>query len=163
MPWFVMIPPDYQSKPDAEKELVDFRVDYPAGSQAYADALAGKVIRGSEGDQGNPQVSEDLIRWKGPFNTEAEAKAAQNPRQQSPNPANDAANALENSDALSGIAGSLVAFYHAVTDGKLWRSLGWVLLGIALMLAGVLWWIGPGAARRSPFEVAAQAGRRLAT
>lgn len=43
-----------------------------------------------------------------------------------------------------------------LTDGKLWRSLGWLLLGIVLMLLGVLWWIGPSAARRSPAGAAAE-------
>lgn len=58
--------------------------------------------------------------------------------------------------------GSLEAFYKLVTDGKLWRSLGWLLLGIALMLLGVLLWIGPSAARRSPAGIAAQTARNAA-
>lgn len=40
-----------------------------------------------------------------------------------------------------------------VTDGKLWRSLGWLLLGIVLMMAGVSWWLGPSAARANPAGV----------
>jgi hypothetical protein len=39
-------------------------------------------------------------------------------------------------DALSGIAGALSAFYTAITDGKLWRSVGWLLLGIFLLGLG---------------------------
>lgn len=66
-----------------------------------------------------------------------------------------------NWDPLSGIAGALTAFYHAVTDGKLWRSVGWLLLGIALMLTGVLLWIGPSAARRGPLGVLGDFGRQL--
>lgn len=41
---------------------------------------------------------------------------------------------------LSGIdevAAVLKAFYNAVTDGKLWRSLGWVVLGLAILGAGI--------------------------
>lgn len=57
---------------------------------------------------------------------------------------------------LAGIAGSFEALFTAVTDGKMWRSLGWILLGILLMIAGVLLWIGPGAARRSPIGIAAE-------
>ena len=67
------------------------------------------------------------------------------------------------SDPLTGIAGSLEAFYQAVTDGKLWRSLGWILLGIALMLFGVLLWIGPAGARRSPFGVVASVAKQAGT
>src|SRR5215469_9553426 len=37
--------------------------------------------------------------------------------------------------------GSLEAFYQVITDGKLWRSLGWVLLGVILIMAGVYLWI----------------------
>jgi hypothetical protein len=59
-------------------------------------------------------------------------------------------------DPLAGIAGALAAFFGALTDGKLWRSLGWVLLGILLMLLGVVLWIGPFAARRSPIGLAAE-------
>lgn len=95
--WFVMIPPTYQSKSDAEKELVDFRISYPAGSQAWNDANAGRIVQGAEGNTGNPQVSEQLVKWKGPFATEDQAKTAQAPKQQSPNPVNDAVNAAENS------------------------------------------------------------------
>jgi len=37
-----------------------------------------------------------------------------------------------------------------LSDGKMWRSAGWLFLGVVLMLLGVLWWIGPSAARQSP-------------
>jgi hypothetical protein len=50
---------------------------------------------------------------------------------------------------LAGIAGSMEAFFSAVTDGKLWRSLGWVLLGIILIMAGVYLWIVPGVAGKA--------------
>lgn len=46
--------------------------------------------------------------------------------------------------------GSLEAFFKVVTDGKLWRSLGWVLLGVILVMAGVLLWIAPTAAKAAP-------------
>lgn len=48
---------------------------------------------------------------------------------------------------LAGIAGSMEAFFAAVTDGKLWRSLGWILLGIVLIMAGIYLWIAPAAGR----------------
>ena len=50
---------------------------------------------------------------------------------------------------LKGIAGGIEAFFSAVTDGKLWRSLGWLLLGIILIIAGVYLWIVPGAANKA--------------
>ena len=60
---------------------------------------------------------------------------------------------------LAGLAGSAEAFFTALTDGKMWRSLGWVLLGVLLLLAGMLLWLGPGTVRRTPIgAVAEQAG-----
>lgn len=46
------------------------------------------------------------------------------------------------------------AVWGDLSNGKLWRSLGWLLLGIVLMFVGVALWIGPSAARRSPLEFA---------
>ena len=59
------------------------------------------------------------------------------------------------SDPLAGIAGALEAFFKALTDGKTWRSLGWILLGVVLMVVGVLLWIGAPVLRRSPAGAAA--------
>ena len=56
---------------------------------------------------------------------------------------------------LAAIGGSFEAFFTAVTDGKMWRSLGWILLGLGLMYLGVFLWIGPSAARLSPIGAAA--------
>jgi hypothetical protein len=63
-------------------------------------------------------------------------------------------------DPLAGIAGALEAFFQALTDGKMWRSLGWIILGIVLLILGVLLWIGPAAERRSPFGIAGGVARR---
>lgn len=136
--WFVMIPPAYQGKSDAEKELVDFRVQYPAGSQAWKDANAGRIVRGAEGNTGNPQISEDLIKWKGPYATEAQAKAAQAPRQQSVNPANDAVNAAQN--ATGGIGGALAGiadFFHRLTEAHTWLRVAEFLVGGAFLVIGL--------------------------
>jgi hypothetical protein len=149
--WFVMIPPGYADKADSEKEKVDFRIQYPAGSQAWTDANAGKIVQGAEGNTGNPQVSEQLVKWKGPFDTEAEAKTAQAPKQQSPNPVNDAVGAAENSTAnpiagLEGIAkilGDIGTFIGDLFNAQLWIDLGWLLLGFALFIGGIVMWIGP--------------------
>jgi hypothetical protein len=157
--WFVMIPPRYQSASDDEKRLVDFRVSYPANSQAWKDANAGKVIRGNEGLQGNPQITEDLIKWKGPFATEAAAKAAQAPRQQSPNPVNDAVNAAEHAtgnplDWLSNIG----QFFSALTQANTWLRVAKVLLGGTLLVAGLIKLTGTD---RAAYGVLGMAAKRL--
>lgn len=58
---------------------------------------------------------------------------------------------------LAAIGGSFEAFFGAVSDGKMWRSLGWIVLGILLMIVGVVLWIGPSTARRSIIGRAAPA------
>lgn len=55
------------------------------------------------------------------------------------------------------VGSALTAFYRKVTDGKMWRSLGWLLLGIALMFAGIAMIIGPSASRMSPLGAAKRA------
>lgn len=37
--------------------------------------------------------------------------------------------------------GSLEAFYKVVTDGKLWRSLGWILMGALMVYTGLFLWL----------------------
>lgn len=52
---------------------------------------------------------------------------------------------------FSSIQNALTAFYDKVTDGKMWRSLGWLLLGVLLIITGLVLWIGPGALKASPY------------
>ena len=57
----------------------------------------------------------------------------------------------------AGDAGSVIAgVWTNVRDYKMWRSLGWLVLGIILMLLGAAWWIGPSAERASPVALAAE-------
>ena len=44
-------------------------------------------------------------------------------------------------DALIELASGIGAFYDAVTDGKMWRSLGWLLLGAILLILGIMLWL----------------------
>jgi hypothetical protein len=39
--------------------------------------------------------------------------------------------------SFTDVAHALAAFYDKVTDGKMWRSLGWVALGLVLMITGI--------------------------
>lgn len=135
--WFVMIPPEYAGKPPAEKELVDLVIQYQAGSQAWKDANAGRIVQGAEGNTGNPQVSEQLVRWKGPYATQDQAKKAQNAKQQSPNPFNDLANAAENSSALGAI-GQLGNFFSDLTQRNTWLRIFKILAGFGLVLIGIV-------------------------
>jgi hypothetical protein len=135
--WFVMIPPSYVSDSTSEKEKVDFVIQYPAGSQAWKDAYAGKIIQGTEGNTGNPQVSEQLIKWLGPYATQAEAKTAANPQQQSPNPVNDATNAVENSNQGKAVFSGVNAignFFNTLGEASTWRRVAKVVIGGTLLI-----------------------------
>jgi len=55
-----------------------------------------------------------------------------------------------------GILAAVEGIWAELTDGKLWRSLGWLVLGIVLMLLAAGWMIGPSAGRRSPLGLAAE-------
>jgi hypothetical protein len=77
----------------------------------------------------------------GPYASQAGADAAavkatgkvagNSPGLSSPNPVTDV------EQPFADVASALSAFYDKLTDGKMWRSLGWLLLGIALMIAGI--------------------------
>ena len=146
--WFVMIPPGYATQSTAAKQKVDFRIQYPAGSQAWADANAGKILSPSESTMG-----QQLVKWQGPFATEAQAQAAQNPTQQSANPVNDATFAVQtaNIPAITGLnqffteVEGFFKFTEKVVedlvDPKFWASLGWLFLGLILTISGLVMWL----------------------
>lgn len=133
--WFVMIPPAYAGASTAEKELVDFRVQYAAGSQAWKDANAGKILSASESGYG-----QQLVKWQGPFATEAEAKTAQNPQQQSANPVNNAVNAAQNVN-VPGLLGTLASFLGLPAGTKI-SGKALLVRGTKIIVGGLLLVIG---------------------
>jgi hypothetical protein len=68
----------------------------------------------------------------------------------------DIEQALNPLSGVDKLAGVVEGVWATVSDYKMWRSLGWLTLGIVLMLLAVGWWIGPSAARRSPLGLAAE-------
>jgi len=61
--------------------------------------------------------------------------------------------------ALSGadkVAGTMAAIARVLFDGKTWRSVGWIMLGLLLLLAGVLLLL------RKPIEGAAGTAAKAA-
>lgn len=47
----------------------------------------------------------------------------------------------------AGIVTILEAIWTKLTDAKTWKSVGWLLLGVVLLIAGIWLWIGPAAER----------------
>lgn len=62
-------------------------------------------------------------------------------------PATAAGNAV---GGVSGAEKTLSAIWTNLRDYKMWRSIGWLALGLVLMLLGVSWWLGPSGAMGVP-------------
>lgn len=147
MPWFVVL-----SVPanDPNGIITASVVEYPTEA---AFTKATNIIPAKSG----PNQDE--------FTTKAAAQAAANayngkPASQknlgSPGPAPAGASAVNTPgftlpNPFGDVASALSAFYAQVTKASMWKSLGWVLLGILIMLIGILLWTGPGALKASPY------------
>lgn len=88
----------------------------------------------------------------GPFATRAEAAdwgrkwSGRTHRLFTDNPGASSGNPVTGLGSLGGSVlgnplASLEAFYRVLTDGKLWRSLGWLLLGAWLVFTGISLWL----------------------
>jgi hypothetical protein len=110
-----------------------------AGNATDAAAFAASLSSGS------PTPNLHDISWQivgGPYATEAAANTAL-PGIQANTPAPGAlAQAVPQIAGLEGIAKIFGDFFSGITDGKMWRSLGWLLLGILIFLIGLAMWIG---------------------
>jgi hypothetical protein len=125
--WFVCIDPSDKNVPAARKDQVDFRIQEQPGTADYKTLMSGGVISWN----GQP-----LIKWKGPYATEAEAKKAQNPSQQNPNPLADLGTAAKNSTGLTGLA-AIGDFFSRLGQANTWIRVGEVLLGLILIGVGI--------------------------
>ena len=106
---------------------------FQAGSAADESALEKTPVGGT--------VTLHNIIWQvggGPYNTQAEAQAAVATIQKS-NPAPGALQQITgiNPNVFSSVQNALTGFYDKLTDGKMWRSLGWIILGVLLMFIGI--------------------------
>lgn len=54
---------------------------------------------------------------------------------------------------IAGAFGGLEAFFRALTDAGTWISLGWLLAGVILIIAGLRLWAGKGAVPAPPLPV----------
>ena len=157
--WFVMIPPGYASKSDAEKELVDFRISVPGGlsgvegrQRGPSDPGRGGQHRGPAGIRAAGQV-EGAVRHRG-----ARRQAAQNPQQQSVNPVNDAAQrGGQNSSGLS-LPASIGNFFAALGEANTWIRVAKVIVGGVLLIVGLVHITGADNALASAAQKGSPAG-----
>lgn len=104
----------------------------PPGGPWFVNNASGTIQR-----QSNPLLAEGLAQsgWTG-FATQADAKAfaKSGPAGQAKTIAKEAVAPLSGLEGVSKMIGDLGI---AVTDGKMWRSLGWLVLGLLLLGVGV--------------------------
>jgi len=67
--------------------------------------------------------------------------------------------ATGHANTFSSVEQVLSSFYDQITNVKMWRSLGWLLLGILLIISGLIMWLGPVAFKASPIGRIATLGR----
>jgi hypothetical protein len=138
-PWWVIVATNYGSAPS---------YTYFQGTQAQAQAKSNVV---------EVSTQQNLF---GPYDTKAEAQAAAQGQGANPVTAPTPGGGSNPLAPFSDVSHALTAFYRTVTDGKLWRSLGWLLLGVLLLFTGIGLLIGPAAARRSPAGVVTDFARK---
>lgn len=76
-----------------------------------------------------------ILTVSGPYKTEEEAQQFidnnSGPHLNLPNPLH----------GVEEIGAVVQAGFNAVTDGKMWRSVGWIILGIVMLIIGIRIWM----------------------
>lgn len=134
----------------------------PSGN-ATDDALFAQAAAFNKTHTSKPNtVTVEHIVWfniNGPYSTQAEADAAIPAiQQQNPAPgefqqitAGGEQNAAQGGGInISSVTDAIAAIWDKLKDGKMWRSLGWLLLGILLIFFGLVLWLGPTAFKATP-------------
>jgi len=91
-------------------------------------------------DKVRTEAAGQPISADGPFKTRADAQNAEQQRRQKI-AKTEQAGSLPNLNPLSGIEAGFTGFFNVLTDGKMWRSLGWIALGIVLLAMGISLWL----------------------
>ena len=94
----------------------------------------------------------------GPYNTIAEADQGKSLAVKSKGKSDGLGAAAKAAvpNPLSGIdeiGAVLEAFFDTISDGKMWRSVGWLLLGLVLTVFGIRLWLGKSALPKPPSVV----------
>lgn len=164
--WWVVVPV-------AEKNIQT----RPPDAQVYGAQQGSSLDQSWLANNQSPSVTignQQFVPLIGPFSSQAEAQSAQVDNSGgsgivpgiigglSGNPAaglsvpNPFAGIADTAHAIAAIGAFLDDVWKALTDGKMWRSIGWLLLGVLVMLGAVAWWIGPSASRMSPLGILRQ-------
>jgi hypothetical protein len=143
--WWIVVPPSEQNATSMPSDAKIISND--TGSKDYSTLLntdAGTITVGGV----------KVVRYMGPFTSKADAQKAFQAGPQdasiapgiSVGPGGDFKGPLSGigdaAHAIAALAGVFKGVADALTDGKLWRSVGWLLLGVVLIFLGVRLWYG---------------------
>lgn len=127
-PWWVIVGTQYGSKPT---------YTYFQGTQADAQKRASMTV----------EVSSQKNLF-GPYNTEQDAEDAVAGKGSQPvtEPTipggySEYPGDLNLPNPFSSIEQALSTFYDALTNYRMWRSLGWLALGVFMIFAGMFLWL----------------------
>lgn len=140
-----------ETEPKAGSPYFSFSVHGPytfKEAAAYAKQLGGEILSVLD-SSGQPIGTVDVTK-SSPSLSPAIASTTQDNSVSSENKRVTAAGGTIAPNPLDLLAGMLAPFtdlasvfnalYHQLTKASMWRSLGWLMLGGILFLAGVLWW-----------------------
>lgn len=125
-------------------ELLSIRGPNPAGKTAF------KIVQADSADTAKNIVEAEggiPVDTQGPFSTQAEAQAAASKKEtENKNAAHKAEDKkfphLPNPlGGVEEVGAVLEAAFRTITDVKFWRSLGWLTIGIGLLILGLAIWM----------------------
>lgn len=117
---------------------------------AKAGGLDTYVIHAAEPPKVGSSWGGGIVRETHKYDTEDEAKKAQSKALKPNDPFPGFPNPLSGIDRIGAV---VEAFFRAVTDVKFWRSLGWILLGIIMLVVGIRIWMGKPLLPQAPVPV----------
>lgn len=116
----------------------------PGGLPRAPGVLGFTVVEAADRAAAQQQAGPEGKVAAGPFSTRAEALAAEGKLDAGGTPQAPGATGFSIPNPLHGVdelAGAVTGFFRVITDAALWRSLGWLLLGLALMVMGLVLWL----------------------
>lgn len=145
--WWIIWAPD---APSGEPSYTFFQ-----GAESQADAEALKIVAGSAAGPYSSQAdAQQAVKSGSVKKPPSTAQASNDPSLANVPGVGGAVSAAESGlSGIGDIAAAMKSFYTAVTDGKMWRSVAWILLGLLLLVNGILLWL------KIPQKAAGVAGR----
>jgi hypothetical protein len=121
----------------------------------YASPQAEEAVPHVEQSATEPKTSDKVPFVLGPYKTKAQAEAAIG--EKAPPPGKFHGHKDKPPGPVGNVIGGLTSGWDAIkvgvaelSDGDMWRSLGWLALGLVLMFVGLRMWLGKPALPKPP-------------